>query len=1069
MRMRKIAFLLALCIGTLCCAKEYFVSTTGNDNGPGTSEQPFKTFKKAVSLVKPGDIVTARGGLYREQIEIRSSGTADKPIIFRGAPGETAMVSAGYAIGETWKKTPGYRFIYESKTPYAVSMLFDSILLNRYLAVEDMSLLDRQPGAYLVDKKTGKLYINTFSGRNPNSIGVVIVPWLGGKSSAGHSGGRTGSTLQHYSANVDDLYQWNKGFIVYGKHVIVENFHLTFWPGQGIRVNQPAEGVIVRNNTVVGGTCGIMLYGDVINCKIINNRVYRVAGTGIQLTGSGEKCLVKGNYVFTCGTCSPFKGAKDGSSGNVFNIAHYGSYRNTDIIDNTVVSVDFERCSDTLMRNKGAIRQFTTQTGNVFYGGGVSLYAAEKSSALLANNTCFGGDISIGVLKSGNKYTPTIKDNLFIKKSAQDPRFADVYHRDFRLQPDSPHLGKGAFPKPGNVLYVKPGAKGTGATSGKPADFAAALKKSGSEALTIYMLPGTYTGKAVISGVIKLANYEGGKVIIDKGAFSGKGKVTVDGIIFRNSTLDIAGDLLVKRSVFDSSKVKAAAVVMENDTFRNSSVAGKVIMRNSFVCGSGNTFAAAGMVSENNCFNNKQALAAFQGKVKEAHKSFFRSVKLDTDYTLPAGDVLACSGLDCSTIGGQPVKKFEQPLKIENLQVRQLSADSALVSWATPRHYCNVNVRVKCVETKKNFFAGSCNQGRLRSCLGQVRIQGIEPGKTYVISCHFYPINKDPMVTREITFKVPAGFTHTPATLQVAADGSAPFRTISDALLKAGPGDTIIVAPGVYTEEIDVNLSGVTIKSKVPGKAFLNVANLLNYAIKVNGASDVTVEGFHFIGLPYSSAARTLHIVRTKNFTVRNCFFHRPDKGRGVSNIQFLGHSPDGVLVENCVFDSGFHGIWLYPANNVTIRNCSFYGNGVNAIHVGCEKGWKTQIYNNIFQDTTSNHHSAAVTVATFGDHVYCDYNIYWRTNRAPKQRYFAFGRHRSSPTYSAPWTYLKKDMPETLKGVQERYGLERHAVEADPLFADITKADFTLKPGSPAFKKGKDGKNIGADFSIFK
>ena len=1068
--MRLTTVILALCVSVCCCAKEYFVAVNGNDSWPGTKEKPFKTMGKAATLVKPGDVVTVRGGVYRERVDLRCSGTPDKPIIFRGAPNETVLHTAAYPVTGEWKKTPGYRFIYENSFPYAISMLFDSVLLNRYLGVEDMQLLDKQPGAYLLDKKTGKLYINTFSGRNPNSLNVMIVPWLGGNASAGHGGGRTGNKLQPYSADTTGLYQWNKGVIVYGKNVIVENFTYGFWPGQAVRVNAPAENVIVRNNIVYGGTCGLMLYGDVKNCKIMNNRVFRVAGTGIQLTGSGEKCLVKGNYVENCGTCSPFKGAKDGSSGNIFNIAHYGSYRYTDIIDNTVVSTDQERCGRVLMRNKGAIRRFTTQTGNVFFGGTVSLYAGENSSALLANNTCYPGKITIGELKTQNKYTPTIKDNLFIEeKGKKDPKFADIYHRDFRLQSDSPHLGKGAFPKVGNLFYAKVGGKGDGTSAAKAASLESALKKAGKDAAVIYLFPGTYTGSAVVSGNVKIANREGGKVVMDKMNVSGKGQVTFDGIIFKNSSVNIDGTFAAKRSVFDNSKVSAKDTLFENDTFRNAKAAGKIILRNSFICGNGNTFAQNGIISENNCFNSENALKAFRKSVEENHKSFFRNVKLDKEYALPEGSSLACAGLDCSVIGGQKVKAFAQPLKIENLQVKQLSANSALVSWTTPRHYCNVNVRVKCIESKKGFFGGSSNQDRLRSTRGKVLLRNLEPGKNYEISCHFYPINKEPMETKVLNFKVDSSFKHTPVTLKVDVKGGAEFRSIGDALLKAGPGDTILVAPGVYTEEINIDMACITLKSSVPGKAFLNAANLLNYAIKVGAVDKVTVDGFQFIGMPYSSAHKALHIVGSKNFTLRNCFFHRPDSGRGVSNIQFLGNHPDGVLVENCVFDSGFHGIWLYPAKNVVIRNCSFFGNGVNAIHVGCNKGDKTEIYNNIFQDTVSNHQNSAVTVAEHGAHVYCDYNLYWKTARAPKQCYYAFGRHRSSPTYSAPWTIKRINQPTTLKETQRRFGIEKHAVEADPLFVDLAKSDFTLKPGSPALGKGKEGKNIGADFSIFK
>ncbi|MBQ7695112.1 MAG: hypothetical protein IJT50_08305 [Lentisphaeria bacterium] len=63
----------------------------------------------------------------------------------------------------------------------------------------------------------------------------------------------------------------------------------------------------------------------------------------------------------------------------------------------------------------------------------------------------------------------------------------------------------------------------------------------------------------------------------------------------------------------------------------------------------------------------------------------------------------------------------------------------------------------------------------------------------------------------------------------------------------------------------------------------------------------------------------------------------------------------------------------------------------------------------------------------------------------------------------------MKKDILPTLDAVRARFGVEKHGIEADPLFVSIPDADFSLKPGSPAIGKGKDSKNIGADFSIFK
>jgi hypothetical protein len=43
---------------------DYYVSTTGNDNNPGTFSQPFATWKKGFESAGPGDLVYIRGGVY---------------------------------------------------------------------------------------------------------------------------------------------------------------------------------------------------------------------------------------------------------------------------------------------------------------------------------------------------------------------------------------------------------------------------------------------------------------------------------------------------------------------------------------------------------------------------------------------------------------------------------------------------------------------------------------------------------------------------------------------------------------------------------------------------------------------------------------------------------------------------------------------------------------------------------------------------------------------------------------------------------------------------------------------
>lgn len=72
---------------------EYYVSTTGNDENPGTLTSPWRTIQKAVTTVTPGCIVNIMGGTYYEEIKVTVSGTADKYIVIKNYNDEEVIIS----------------------------------------------------------------------------------------------------------------------------------------------------------------------------------------------------------------------------------------------------------------------------------------------------------------------------------------------------------------------------------------------------------------------------------------------------------------------------------------------------------------------------------------------------------------------------------------------------------------------------------------------------------------------------------------------------------------------------------------------------------------------------------------------------------------------------------------------------------------------------------------------------------------------------------------------------------------------------------------------------------------
>lgn len=86
---------------------EYIVdagSSCASDANEGSLERPLKTIGAGIARAAPGDIVTVRAGLYREQVTIAKGGTPERPVRLRASPGEPVVIS-GADIVTGWKNT----------------------------------------------------------------------------------------------------------------------------------------------------------------------------------------------------------------------------------------------------------------------------------------------------------------------------------------------------------------------------------------------------------------------------------------------------------------------------------------------------------------------------------------------------------------------------------------------------------------------------------------------------------------------------------------------------------------------------------------------------------------------------------------------------------------------------------------------------------------------------------------------------------------------------------------------------------------------------------------------------
>ena len=86
-------------------AREYFVATNGSDAAEGSAARPWRTIGRAALVAAAGDVVTIRGGTYREWVKPANAGRAGAPIIYQAAKGEKVVVTGADPV-RGWTKRP---------------------------------------------------------------------------------------------------------------------------------------------------------------------------------------------------------------------------------------------------------------------------------------------------------------------------------------------------------------------------------------------------------------------------------------------------------------------------------------------------------------------------------------------------------------------------------------------------------------------------------------------------------------------------------------------------------------------------------------------------------------------------------------------------------------------------------------------------------------------------------------------------------------------------------------------------------------------------------------------------
>lgn len=320
-------------------AATYYVSLSGKDSNPGTQSQPFRTFKRAISPLVPGDTLYIRGGLWTEQIDLltpNKSGTSGNYLKIAGYPGETVTIRYADPYAGSYgpiksRGTRGY-------------LIFENLVLDGSNTTEKTNWQIREGNHNFI--------LRNIEIKNFRATGLFIQANNIQVINCSIHDQRTVGTYRHY------------GIYFNGANGLIQGNKIYNNPGGGIHAYPgPISNLIIRGNTIYNNSTkpdttvgGILVWGSssssISNTQIYNNLVYRNVPSVSNSTGG----ILVGPY--TSGT-------------KVWNNTIYGNKGNG-------LQIGFTASS--------ATTKSTVAQNNISYGNGKVNYLNAGVSTVFTNN-----------------------------------------------------------------------------------------------------------------------------------------------------------------------------------------------------------------------------------------------------------------------------------------------------------------------------------------------------------------------------------------------------------------------------------------------------------------------------------------------------------------------------------------------------------------------------------------------------------------------------------------------------------------------------------------------------------
>ncbi|HSJ54912.1 MAG TPA: right-handed parallel beta-helix repeat-containing protein, partial [Anaerolineae bacterium] len=268
----------------------YYVSTSGSDSNPGTSDRPWRTIQKAANTMVAGDTVTVRAGDYPERVQVSRSGSSGSQITYQA---EGTVTMRGFTVRGNYVTIRGFDI---SNTPNAWADGQGIFVQANYCIIENNYVHYATRGGIFVyaepwewSSRTGNVVRNNRLGRNA-LVGIEV-------HGRNHviEGNEIWGTIQHHPSWPSPPYSDADGMRFFGSgHVFRRNYihdinfsdpenddpHIDCFQTWGGEYQEAGRDIVFERNW----------------CEVLESQTAYESGTAFMLAGS-RGLIIRSNIL----------------------------------------------------------------------------------------------------------------------------------------------------------------------------------------------------------------------------------------------------------------------------------------------------------------------------------------------------------------------------------------------------------------------------------------------------------------------------------------------------------------------------------------------------------------------------------------------------------------------------------------------------------------------------------------------------------------------------------------------------------------------------------------------------